>query len=900
MVDFTIRVVVDPRQVQPGMRPVQRELAKSTRSANLLGTALKRALAVLGTGAALFSATRTLASFSQEMSTVRSVAQGTEEQFAALEQTAISLGTNTRFSATQAAEGMAFLSRAGFDAGQVLETIEGTLQLAQAGALGLGEAADIASNVLNAMRLEVDQTSRVVDVLAKAATSSNTTVSQLGQALSFVAPVAASLNLSIEDTTSAISALSDAGIQASRAGTGLQRVLNTLEQGTPQLEDALRGTGVTLEDVRISSVGLSSALLAIRRAGLDAGTALQVFGDRGGPAFQVLQNAGGDIAVFADELRNADGTAARIAATMDDNLNGSLLALRSAFQGLILTLGQRGAQGALRSFVDTLTGVLRTATQNVETFINSVQGLVFVLSVSFARRAIPAAIAAIRAFGLAIATNPIGALATILTGSIGLIIAFRKEIANLQVGGTRLGDVFSAVFNAISRRVGFLAVQFVEFTIPILQSLQGLARAFPVIFSLISKDVIKFVNGFSRVFLRAFGGEEGAIGVLRVFGNFAIATAVTIGDVFSGVINTLFEGFKLLGSFNPDEPIKSLARIAVRGFKRTGDEIDAVLTNARDNFGNDYVSGFLEIGKRAALKLTDGFEGRSGIDAFAAFFNIDDEILADIAARKGARAGDAFRAGLTAAIGALTGGAGIGALNDDVRRLAGLLDGAASSSKNLVDNLPDEKSIPRSVHDAIDQLTDRLGKANTAAGEVAMTLQQGLAEGLDTALKGITDVAGAANDLLANGFQKAEDALVDFIVTGKFDFKSLVDSILRDVARLFVRGALVNLLGTFFGVPTLGLASTAAPGFGSPGGRNLGDGGGGSPLGGGSLPRVGNNTPAVTTSNSTASQPEQGGVTIVNVTNPEELLAVMSSRAGDEIIMNAISRNRQEVRQVLP
>src|SRR5690606_19377117 len=108
---------------------------------------------------------------------------------------------------------------------QILAGIEPTLLLASAGMLDLGEAADIATNVLSGMRMEVDQLQRVVDVMAATAASANTTVSQMGLALSYAAPAAADAGVRLEEVSAAIGFLGNAGIQGERAGTALRQML---------------------------------------------------------------------------------------------------------------------------------------------------------------------------------------------------------------------------------------------------------------------------------------------------------------------------------------------------------------------------------------------------------------------------------------------------------------------------------------------------------------------------------------------------------------------------------------------------------------------------------------------------------------------------------------------------
>ncbi len=273
MVDFNIRVIVDPSRGERGIRRIRSELQQTENAGVRLGRVLSGIFSAAALGAGITQTIRTLASFEQTLATVRGITGATEAQFVALREEAQRLGATTRFSGTEAGEGLIFLSRAGFTAEESIAVLEPTLRLAQAGALGLGEAADISTNVLAGFGLQVDQATRVVDILALTSNSANTNVSQLGQALSFVAPVAASLGVSIEETSAAIGVLSDAGIQSTRAGTGLRRVLSSLINPTGEAADLIRSFGLNLEDVNPQTVGLSTAITRLRDAGVSASDA---------------------------------------------------------------------------------------------------------------------------------------------------------------------------------------------------------------------------------------------------------------------------------------------------------------------------------------------------------------------------------------------------------------------------------------------------------------------------------------------------------------------------------------------------------------------------------------------------------------------------------------------------
>ena len=366
MTNFRINVIVDPKGAVAGAKVVESQLRKTKGTADSLRASMLRTFGGLGLAVGIAGSVRLLADFSQAMSTVKAVTGATEEQFAALNARAQELGRTTRFTATQAAEGMVLLARAGFTAEESLAAVGDTLKLAQAGELGLAEAASIAAASLRGFRLDVSELSQVTDVLTLAANSANTNVQQLGEGLKFVAPVAAGLNVSIEQTVAAIGKLSDSGLQASLAGTGLRRVLAELEAPSSKTAGILRDLGVNTDDVRVSQVGLVEALTKLKEAGVDTGQALTIFGQRGGPAFEVLSNNIPAIAEMSEKLEGAAGTADRVAEVMDDNLNGALLRTLSALQGFIIAAGDSGGFIALTGFANGLSVAFNFLTDNIE------------------------------------------------------------------------------------------------------------------------------------------------------------------------------------------------------------------------------------------------------------------------------------------------------------------------------------------------------------------------------------------------------------------------------------------------------------------------------------------------------------------------------------------------------
>lgn len=291
-------------------------------------TRLTLPLAGLATGAIMAGS-----KFEASMSGVKAVTGATAEEMAKMTAQARELGERTEWSASQAGEGMKFLGMAGFEASEVLQAMPGLLDLATAGQLDLARASDIASNVLSGFGFEAGKIVRVGDVLAKTASSANTNIEQLGEAMSYVAPIASGLGVSLEETAGAIGILSNQGIQASRAGTGLMQVLNQLSAPTDQARTKLEAFGLTADQVNPEVHGLATVLQRFRDAGLGASDVMDMFGARAGTALIALLQAGkGSLEEFTESLQGAGGSAQEMADIMRDNVRGRFKELQSAVE----------------------------------------------------------------------------------------------------------------------------------------------------------------------------------------------------------------------------------------------------------------------------------------------------------------------------------------------------------------------------------------------------------------------------------------------------------------------------------------------------------------------------------------------------------------------------------------
>lgn len=402
-------------------------------------------LAGLGVGLGLAQSIRVIRDFEQSLSGVRAVTRASAEDMAQLSAQARQLGATTRFSAAEAAEGMRFLGMAGFDTRQILAAMPATLNLAAAASLDLGRSADIASNVLSAFRMEAEQTSIVADVMATAAASANTDVSQLAEAMKPVGGVASALGHSLQETTAALMAMAQEGRQGSEAGTGLRRVLTSLVNPTKDARQALKELGLEARDLNPATMELAEIVEALAEAGLDAEAAFRIFGDRGAPAILTLVNQAPALRRFNETLADTAGNAEEAARILNDNLAGDLASLNSALQELMLQSGEGGLLGLLRDLVQGATDVARVfAGMNAELAHTEtiVIGLSAALGVLIARQATAWALGlagalngarlAMLGLNVAMRANPVMAVATAVGLLAGAYIGLRRETSETQ------------------------------------------------------------------------------------------------------------------------------------------------------------------------------------------------------------------------------------------------------------------------------------------------------------------------------------------------------------------------------------------------------------------------------------------------------------------------------------
>ena len=306
--------------------------------------------------------------FEFQMAKTRAIASATDAQFKDLKESALELGRTTFFTATQVAELQTNFSKLGFTVPEILAAQEATLQLATVAGVDLGRAAVVAGAAVKGFALDASETARVVDVMTMSFNSSAMDLEKFQTSMTKVAPIAAGMNLPIESVTAAMSAMADAGIEASIAGTSMRNILLQMKDPTSDLSKFL---GFTVKDaaslqmafdkLNQTSPKVRDGLVSIRQVA----------------ALGVMSEGADRIRELTDANENASGIGAKTAEIIGDTLEGAILRLMSATEGLAIAItealvGQSLKQGinSLAEFFNELTKNADQIAQNIKTIVS--------------------------------------------------------------------------------------------------------------------------------------------------------------------------------------------------------------------------------------------------------------------------------------------------------------------------------------------------------------------------------------------------------------------------------------------------------------------------------------------------------------------------------------------------
>jgi hypothetical protein len=343
--------------------------------------------------------------FEQGQADLASVLGINVDEMAALTEQAKKLGATTTFTATQVSELQKEYAKLGFSMTEIEAVTEATLSLAEATGTDLGRAAEVTGATIRGFGLSADETQRVVDVMAKSFSSSSLDMEKFATAMSAVAPVAKNAGFSIEQTTALIGTLTDRGIDASSAGTGLRNMFL---------------------DAKKNGLSFNEALEQVNGATDKTAKSFELFGKRGATLGVILAENGSSVDELTGKLKDSDGAAKKMADTQRNTLGGAIALLTSAWEGWILKMNEAGGAG------EKLRKAIKFLADNFETIVYWVgMGVKAFLGFKIAMKAMQLSSFISKLGGVSGAFKEIGKGAK---GSVGGIKGMSKALKGIGLG----------------------------------------------------------------------------------------------------------------------------------------------------------------------------------------------------------------------------------------------------------------------------------------------------------------------------------------------------------------------------------------------------------------------------------------------------------------------------------
>ncbi len=283
--------------------------------------------------------------FEKGMSEVKAISGATGKDFDALRNKAVELGADTAFSANEVAAAMTEMAKAGWSSQQIIDGMGGVLSAAAASGEELATVSTIVADAITGFGMEAKDSARIADLLTQAANSGTIGISDLGESFKYIAPVANAMGLSVEDVTTAISAMSMAGIKGSQAGTGLRTMLTRMVKPTDDVAVAMNELGISVVNQDGSMKSLDDIVSNLRTSfdGLTesekAKYAATLAGQEGMASMLSLLNlTEEEYNAIAESMDTASGVAEETAAIMQDNLQSKTEQLLGSLESLAIKL----------------------------------------------------------------------------------------------------------------------------------------------------------------------------------------------------------------------------------------------------------------------------------------------------------------------------------------------------------------------------------------------------------------------------------------------------------------------------------------------------------------------------------------------------------------------------------
>lgn len=559
-------------------------------------TSVGQKLLPLSTGIAGLgvAAVKTTADFDSEMSKVSAISGATGTDLDKLRGKAREMGAKTKFSASEAAQGMQYMAMAGWKTQDMMDGLEGIMNLAAASGEDLASTSDIVTDALTAFGLSAKDSSHFSDILAAASSNANTNVSMMGETFKYAAPVLGSLGYTAEDAALAIGLMANAGIKSSQAGTALRGAITNLAKPTDTVAAAMDKYGISLTDSSGKMLSLRELMEQLRQklGGLSeaeqAQAAAALFGKEAmSGMLAIINGSDKDFEKLAGAIDNCDGSSEKMANTMNDNLQGQITILMSQLQELAISFGEilmpkiRDIVTHIQNFVDKLNAMdegQKETILRVGMFVAALApmlmglGKVITFSANVSRALGTLSAGLVKAGGFSgVFTKALGLItspAAIVVGVIAAITAviihlwntnedFRNTITAIW---QKIKDAFTTFAAGISERLSALGITFSDVTSAIKTIWDGfcnlLAPVLEAAFSTIAialQTAFNVILGIWDVFSAVFSGDwsgawEAVKGIfssiwggLKEYFSTIIGAVKGVADVFLGWFGTNWE-----------------------------------------------------------------------------------------------------------------------------------------------------------------------------------------------------------------------------------------------------------------------------------------------------------------------------------------------------------------------
>ena len=575
--------------------------------------------------------------FDSAMSKVQAISGATGKELSQLRDKAKEMGSTTKFTATESAEAFNYMAMAGWKTEDMLNGIDGVLNLAAASGSDLATTSDIVTDALTAMGYSAKDAGRLADVMAAASANANTNVEMMGQTFQYAAPIAGALKYSMEDTAVAIGLMANAGIKGEKAGTALRSTLTRLSAPPAECKKAMDALGISIKNTDGTMKPLNEVIGDLRKSfdGLSEAEQTQYAKNLAGQEamsglLAIVNAAPADYDKLTKAVENSSGAAKDMADTMLDNTEGGFTLLKSNIEGVQIAIYEK-FEPALRKGIEVLnkltnavrfvvdhsgefTAALAAMTAGIGAYVAYNTAIKVMThgwkSLAIVQKAVTAAQWLMNA---AMAANPIGlAVAGIAALTVGFVVLWKKSegFRNFWIGlWETIKSVAQPIIESLSGWFSTAWEKIKEIWAPV-------AEFFSNLFSSIVETVKPIIESIGNAFKEAWE-------LIKVVWDLVAPYFQTIWDnikIIFGVGQEVLSGaFKVAW-----EVIKAVWAVVVPYFKTVWNNIKAIFSVVKDVLGGAFELAWTSI--KAIWNTATSFF-KSIWDSIAGIFKVVKSVL---------------------------------------------------------------------------------------------------------------------------------------------------------------------------------------------------------------------------------------------------------------------------------